>query len=89
MTPEEKSLLERTAALVQENNQILHSIRRTTRWATAMRIAYWAVIIIVSVGAYYFIQPYLTLLTGLSGGAGGFNMNSAQEAAQQLQSLLK
>lgn len=89
MTPEEKSLLERTSKLVEENNDILRSIRRTNRLGTIMHILYWAVILIVSFGAYYFIQPYITLLTGLTGNTSGFNLNSAQDAANQLKDLLK
>ena len=89
MTPEERALLERTASLVEENNKILHSLRRSNRLSTAMRIAYWALIIVLSFGAFYFIQPYLNFLTGLSGGSGNINPTTVQTAAQQLQSLLK
>jgi hypothetical protein len=86
MTPEEKSLLQRSLKLAEENNDILRSMRRSGRIGTAMHVLYWAIIIITSFGAYYFIQPYLSLLTGLSGSSSssGFNLNSAQEAADQL-----
>jgi len=63
MTPEERSLLERTAALAQENNTMLRSIRRSGRISLALRIAYWVLIILVSFGAYYFIQPYVESFT--------------------------
>lgn len=90
MTPEEKSLLERTYKLAEENNDILRGIRRSNRWATAMRIGYWVIIIVTSVGAYLFIQPYLSLLGNVAGSAsGGFNLQSAQDAAKELQSLFK
>lgn len=59
MTPEERSLLERTYKLSEENNEILRSIRRSNRLSIAMRIAYWVVILVASFGAYYFIQPYV------------------------------
>jgi len=88
MTPEEKSLLERTYKLSEENNEILRSIRRSNRAGMIMRVLYWIVIIVVSFGAYYFIQPYLTLLTGLSG-TSGFDLNQAQQAVKSLQGLLK
>ncbi len=64
MTPEERSLLERTHKLAEENNEILRSIRRTNRFAVIMRVLYWVVIIGVSFGAYYFIQPYLEAMLG-------------------------
>jgi hypothetical protein len=75
MTPEERSLLERTYKLSEDNNQILHSIRRSNRLAAVARVFYWIVIIVVSFGAYYFIQPYFNMLTGMLdkiGGAHGF-----------------
>jgi len=62
MTPEEKSLLERTHKLAEENNAILHGLRRSARWSTVFKVAYWFVIIGVSVGAFYAIQPYMNML---------------------------
>jgi hypothetical protein len=88
MTPEEKSLLERTYKMVEENNTILHSMRRSARFANAMRYVYWAVIIALSFGAYYFIQPYLTFLTGSLGQTQN-GLDSAESAAQSLKDLLK
>ncbi len=72
MTPEEKSLLERTYKLAEENNSMLRSIRRSTRLSLIFRAIYWLVIIGFSVGAYYFVQPYLTQLLGLYGSLSGF-----------------
>jgi len=59
MTPEERALLERTYKLAEENNEILRKIRRAGRWQIAFRVFYWAVIIFLTVGAYYLIQPYV------------------------------
>ncbi len=96
MTPEEKSLLERTLKLAQENNALLLGLRRSNRVSTAMRIAYWVVIIALSFGAYYLIQPYFNVLTGLIGGgsSGGnitteVNPTSVENAAAQLKQLLQ
>ncbi len=90
MTPEEKSLLERTYKLSEENNKILISMRRSARVASILRYAYWVVIIVLSFGAYYAIQPYvnvmlgsLSSLTSMSG-----ELNSASSAAQSLKDLL-
>jgi len=95
MTPEERSLLERTHKLAEENNEILHSIRRSNRFSTVMRVSYWVLIIVFSFGAYYFIQPYLETMLGaygqVQGGLQGIqgNMNTAQNAASSLRDLLK
>lgn len=59
MTPEEKSLLERTYKLAEENNSILRGIRRSNRWGIAFKIFYWLVILGVTFGAFYFLQPYI------------------------------
>ena len=95
MTPEERSLLERTYKIAEENNAILKSIRRSARVGTAMRVLYWAVIIVTGFGAYYFIQPYLTMLLGMAGqtqtGIEGISsqLQQAQSVANSLKDLLK
>ncbi|MSR71356.1 MAG: hypothetical protein EXS50_01610 [Candidatus Taylorbacteria bacterium] len=62
MSPEERRLLENTAALAKENNQILKKIRRTMRWERGMRWTYWIIIIAISFGAYIFAKPYVNKL---------------------------
>lgn len=59
MTPEERSLLERTYKMAEENNEILRGIRSSNRWSATLRIIYWLVLIGASIGAYYYLQPYL------------------------------
>ncbi|MEN9912909.1 MAG: hypothetical protein RLY66_317 [Candidatus Parcubacteria bacterium] len=95
MTPEERSLLERTHKLTEENNEILRSIRRATRFSLAFRIVYWVVIIVISFGAFYFIQPYMETMLGayeqVQGGLMGLqgNIDAAQTAAGSLKDLLQ
>lgn len=62
-------MLKRSIALAEENNDMLRSIRRSMRLGRLMTIIYWLVIIGISVGAYYFVQPYLQQLMGIYGGA--------------------
>ena len=69
MDPESKKLLEETFSLAQENNKMLHSIRRSMVLARIMSFMYWVLIIGSAVGAYYFIQPYIEQLIGIYGGA--------------------
>ncbi|MES2215940.1 MAG: hypothetical protein V4481_01445 [Patescibacteria group bacterium] len=89
MTPEERSLLERTASLAEENNKMLRSLRRSGRISLAMRIGYWVVIILVSFGAYYFIQPYVQTMTNLVGGNEKTDASGAQSNVNLLNSLLR
>jgi hypothetical protein len=59
MTPEERELLNRSVLLAEDNNKILHSMKRSMFWARVMSVLYWILIIGISVGAFYFVQPYL------------------------------
>ena len=47
---------------------MLKSMRSSMRWGRVLRIFYWVVIIGLSFGAYYFIQPYIDQLMGVYGG---------------------
>lgn len=67
MTPEEKSLLERTYKLTEENNALLRKMQRRALFGTVFRVIYWALIIGISIGAFYFIQPYIDTLMGVYG----------------------
>jgi len=78
MDPESKKLLQDTLALAQENNNILHSMRRSMRVQRIMSLLYWIFIIGSAVGAYYFIQPYLEQLMGIYSGAGDVINNFKQ-----------
>ncbi len=59
MQPEEKEMLKKTLELAQENNKMLHSIRRGMFWGRVARIIYWVIIIGAAIGIYVYIQPYL------------------------------
>jgi hypothetical protein len=59
MDPQSKKLLEETLALTQENNNMLHTMRRSQFWANVTRYIYWIFIIGSAVGAYYYVKPYV------------------------------
>ena len=67
MQPEEKEMLKKTLELAQENNKMLHTIRRGMFWGRVMRVVYWIVIIGAAIGVYYYIQPYLNSAVGAYG----------------------
>ncbi len=100
MNPEEKALLERVVALSEENNRILEKMRKSGRINNIFRVCYWILIIGLSFGAFYFVQPYIdSLQSSLSSFGGGTsaaasastgnNTPSAEAQAQQLNALLK
>lgn len=59
MQSEEREMLKRTLELAQENNKMLHSIRRSMFWGKVIRIVYWVIIIGAAIGLFYYLQPYL------------------------------
>lgn len=69
MSPEEREMLEKSLALAEENNKMLHALNRHMMWTRVTRWVYWALIIGSTVGAYYFIQPYIDNVLGIYGGA--------------------
>ena len=58
MIENENQKLDDLIKLTRENNEILHGMRRHQRFASFVRALYWVVIIGVSVGSYYLVQPY-------------------------------
>jgi hypothetical protein len=59
MDDESKQLLEKTLEIAQENNTMLHKMRRAQFWSNVVSALYWIFIIGTAIGAYYYLQPYL------------------------------
>ena len=62
---QEHELLLSTFNLVKENNKMLHKMRRAQKIADFMRFMYWLIIIGISIGGYYVVQPYVTQMQDL------------------------
>ncbi len=87
MSPEEKQLLEKVSDQVNENNKILRSMRRSQRVGVVLRVFYWLLIIGLSLGAFYFIQPYIDMLKNITNGNAGQALS--QSASDSISNLLK
>ena len=94
MDPETKNLLIETNTLVKENHILLKKLRRGQVIAGITRLFYWIVILGLSFGAFYFIQPYLNSLlsiyTGKSSDIGAtlpknVDLNNITNLLKQLQ----
>jgi hypothetical protein len=59
MDPEEKIMLKRALDLSEENNQMLKKLVRSMRWGRLIRAVYWGILIAISVGSFYYAQPYI------------------------------
>ena len=78
--------------MAEENNEILRKIRRGNRWSMAIKATYWVVIIGLSIGAFYFIQPYVEFMTSALGITGSETSESApvsQDFLKTLQDLMQ
>ena len=59
MDTELKALLEENLKISQENNVLLKKLRKSARIASITRALYWVVIIGLTVGSFYYLEPYL------------------------------
>ena len=78
MDPESRKLLEENLELARENNNMLHSMKRSMQIARIMSFVYWIFIIGSAVGVYYLIAPYIAGLTSFYSGAGDIFKNFQQ-----------
>ena len=58
----DRKLIERIVELTEENNKILRQMRRANRFSYFFTFIKWLIIIGSAVGAYYYLEPYLTPL---------------------------
>ncbi|MDD5050865.1 MAG: hypothetical protein PHV93_03980 [Candidatus Pacebacteria bacterium] len=65
MDPEIKTLLEKNLALSQENNSLLQKMNRRAKWGTATRVVYWVIILGITFGSFYYLQPYINQVISL------------------------
>lgn len=58
MEPMYKDKLDRTFELAEENNKMLKKILRSMRWSRIIRVISAIIVIGVSIGVFYFLQPF-------------------------------
>lgn len=88
MDPESKKLLEETFALAQENNKMLHKVRSVQKWT-----AFWSwlkiiLIIGITLGSFYFLEPYLNKMKDLYNSISGTEQK-LNNSGSSFQDLLK
>ncbi len=67
MSPDERKLLDEAVELSRANNQILRKLESARRWVSFLSWLKWIIIIAVTVGSYYYLQPYLDTVAKLYG----------------------
>ncbi len=91
MDDELKKLLEENLELSKENNHLLKSVRGSQKRAAMMRTLYWILILGMTFGAYYYIQPYIEQMMSLYTGAQD-NVKSLQDyfpESKNVQSIIE
>ena len=83
MTPEERQILIQTHRMVEENSKLLRKMHRAALFGRIFHIMYWVIIIGLSVGAYYFVQPYVEQVQDVYGGLKG-DVENVRGAASQI-----
>lgn len=77
MSNEEK--LDALYRMTLENHEILKSIRRQQYFANATKVIYWLVVLGALGGAYYYVRPFVGMISG--------NSSRVQETFDQLNQL--
>ncbi len=77
MAPEERALLEKTYALAQENHEMLTYLRRSQRTQHILRVIYWVLFVLLTIGSSYATVKLLDYGQGAAGvfrdASGGVN----------------
>jgi len=81
--------IQKILELSESNNRILRAIKRSILWGRIIHTVYWVVIIGASIGAFYFMKPYLSQLEDLYGGLKNGASSVQGVNSDGLSSLLK
>ena len=54
----EKQLLEKLVQQSEENNKILKSLRRHSRWSAFFSFIVWVIILVTLIWTYFYLQPH-------------------------------
>ncbi len=67
MDIEVKQLLEENLRLSKENNELLLKVYNIQKWGQIIRISYYVILVLVALGALYFIKPFVSDLLNIYG----------------------
>lgn len=90
MDPETKELLKTNLVLAEENNKLLHQIRGVQKRETLWQIVKISVIILIALGSFYYIEPYLNKVMDLYTSVTGIEKDvKSAVSGESLKDLLK
>ncbi|MEI7777078.1 MAG: hypothetical protein WCI52_00500 [bacterium] len=65
MEPQIQQELKQLVDLTEENNRILKKMQRSAMWANFFQYIRWAIILAVTVGTFYFLQPVIVKINDI------------------------
>jgi len=80
MDTDDRKLLDKVLSLTEENNKLLKKMRRSQQIASFMRVLYWIIILGVTFGAFYLLQPYVEQVVNM--------YNSVSNTSQKINGTL-
>ena len=86
---EDKKKLDRVLALSEENNTFIRKMRKAQKNSQIFKALYWVVIIGLVVSSFYFMMPYLSMLTNLYSGGAAQGSSLKIPSAAELNDLVK
>lgn len=87
MDPEIQALkkeISELKALVVENTVLLTKINHRSRLSTIGSVVKWTFIIGASIGAFYFVQPFIDILSNVYSNVGGGSTSTIKDINQVL-----
>jgi len=88
MDSESRNLLEKTLSLTEENNKMLHKIRGVQKREITWRTLKIIIIVGITFGAFYFLEPYVNKIVNLYNSISGTEQK-LNNSSNSIQDLLK
>lgn len=68
--------IDKLTTLIEENQHMVRNLYQRARMATVFIFIKWFIIIGITVGSFYYIQPFINTLVGIYGGVSGGGTSS-------------
>jgi hypothetical protein len=63
--------IDKLTTLIEENQHMVRNLYQRARMATVFIFIKWFIIIGITIGSYYYIQPFINTLIGIYSGVSG------------------
>jgi len=75
MEPEDKRMLKRVLELSENNNKMIRKLYRSFVLQRIITVLYWVLIIGVTIGLYYYLQPFFDQVSKIYSDITGVQVN--------------